>query len=160
MFLWLSMVTTSHHGTLVTAKFCVCVQKCNMIRCSTPRPTVAQTSRDMVFPDYGKCRVEHCLQTPGMLPNTSENTCQPTCVSLISRPSNHFWDLQTFPYNQYFLKYITDRRKYRARLIKHDLFLGSRPAGNWNLFGILDSDSVSLAPVSYTHLTLPTILRV
>ena len=126
------MVTTSHHGTLVTAKFCVCVQKCNMIRCSTSRPTVAQTSNDMVFPDYGKCRVEHSLQAPGMLPNTPENTCQPICVSMIFGHRTIFRDLQTILYKQHILKHVIAQRKYRARLTKHDCFsdLVQREVGN------------------------------
>ena len=114
------MVTTSHHGTLVTPKFCVCVQKCNMIRCSTSRPTVAQTSNDMVFLNYGKCRVEHCLHPSGMLPNISENTCQPTCVSMIFGHRTIFRDLQTILYKQHILKHVIAKRKYRARLTKHD----------------------------------------
>ena len=75
------------------------------------------------------------------------------------RPSNHFWDLQTFLYNQYILKYMTDRRKYRARLIKHDLFFGSRPAGNWNLFWILDFDSVPLAQMVFIVLCSSLIFQ-
>ena len=34
-----------------------------MIRCSTPHPAPAQTSNDMVFPKYGKCRVGSSLET-------------------------------------------------------------------------------------------------